>query len=224
MPTPTPTTPTPTTKAREVVDRLSQLGDPVRIRAVRVLEREELAVGELAKVLQIPQSSASRHLKVLSEGGWLVRRPAGPATYYRVVLDDLPGDARAIWTAVRDHAGRDPEMLQDDARLGAVLDERMADSSGFFGRHAGQWDDLRAELFGRRFTDQALLALINPDWVVADLGCGTGNFQGPRPLAGRAGPQGDPPGRARDARPDGPPRPLRARSPSRARRSPARCT
>jgi SAM-dependent methyltransferase len=175
MPTPTPTTPTPTTKAREVVDRLSQLGDPVRIRAVRVLEREELAVGELAKVLQIPQSSASRHLKVLSEGGWLVRRPAGPATYYRVVLDDLPGDARAIWTAVRDHAGRDPEMLQDDARLGAVLDERMADSSGFFGRHAGQWDDLRAELFGRRFTDQALLALINPDWVVADLGCGTGN-------------------------------------------------
>jgi DNA-binding transcriptional ArsR family regulator len=134
MPTPTPTTPTPTTKAREVVDRLSQLGDPVRIRAVRVLEREELAVGELAKVLQIPQSSASRHLKVLSEGGWLVRRPAGPATYYRVVLDDLPGDARAIWTAVRDHAGRDPEMLQDDARLGAVLDERMADSSGFFGR------------------------------------------------------------------------------------------
>ncbi len=160
---------------RAVVDRLSQLGDPVRVRALRVLEREELAVGELARVLQIPQSSASRHLKVLAEGGWLVRRPVGPATYYRVVLDDLPGDARAIWVAVRDHTGGDPDSSQDDARLAAVLSERMSDSTSFFGRHAGRWDELRAELFGSRFTERALLGLIDPSWTVADLGCGTGN-------------------------------------------------
>lgn len=166
-------TPPPTTRA--VVDRLSQLGDPVRVRLLRVLERGELAVGEIAKVLQIPQSSASRHLKVLADGGWLVRRPVGPATYYRVVLDDLPGDARAIWVPVRDHAGVDHETAQDDARLAAVLAERMADSTSFFGRHAGHWDDLRGELFGRRFTDQALLGLLDPAWTVADLGCGTGN-------------------------------------------------
>jgi ArsR family transcriptional regulator len=160
---------------RDIVDRLSQLGDAVRVRALRVLEREELAVGELAKVLQIPQSSASRHLKVLSEGGWLLKRSSGPATYYRVVLDDLPADARAIWIAVRDHAGSDRDAVQDDARLSAVLAQRMADPTEFFGRHAGRWDDLRSDLFGPRFTDQALLGLLDPDWTVADLGCGTGN-------------------------------------------------
>ena len=160
---------------KAVVDRLAQLGDPVRMRMLRVLDREELAVGELASVLQIPQSSASRHLKILADGGWLVRRPAGPATYYRVVVDDLASDARSIWLAVREHAGVDHECEQDDARLAAVLSERMADSKGFFGRHAGQWDELRGELFGRRFTDQALLGLIDPSWTVADLGCGTGN-------------------------------------------------
>jgi SAM-dependent methyltransferase len=169
------TTGTPPHTTRDIVDRLSQLGDSVRVRMLRVLEREELAVGEIAKVLQIPQSSASRHLKVLADGGWLVRRPVGPATYYRVVLDDLPGDARAIWVPVRDHAGDDHETAQDDARLAAVLAERMADSTSFFGRHAGHWDDLRGELFGRRFTDQALLGLLDPRWTVADLGCGTGN-------------------------------------------------
>lgn len=166
---------TPPQSTRGIVDRLSQLGDPVRVRMLRVLDRNELAVGELAKVLQIPQSSASRHIKILAEGGWLLRRPLGPATYYRVVLDDLPHDARALWVAVRDHASEDPETAQDDARLAAVLAERMEDSTSFFGRHAGHWDDLRGELFGRRFTDQALLGLIDPSWTVADLGCGTGN-------------------------------------------------
>ena len=58
------TTGTPPHTTRGIVDRLSQLGDSVRVRMLRVLEREELAVGEIAKVLQIPQSSASRHLKV----------------------------------------------------------------------------------------------------------------------------------------------------------------
>lgn len=166
---------TTSNQGRGITDRLAQLGDPARVRMLRVLEREELAVGELARVLQIPQSSASRHLKVLSDGGWLLRRPSGPATYYRLVLDDLPGDARALWLAVRNHADDDLETSQDDARLAAVLAERMADPTGFFGRHAGQWDDLRSELFGRRFTDQALLGLIDPSWTVADLGCGTGN-------------------------------------------------
>ncbi len=165
----------PSHTTRGIVDRLSQLGDPVRVRLLRILERSELAVGEIARVLQIPQSSASRHLKVLADGGWLVRRPVGPATYYRVVLDDLAADARAIWIPVRDHAGVDHETAQDDARLTAVLAERMTDSTSFFGRHAGHWDDLRGELFGRRFTDQALLGLLDPGWTVADLGCGTGN-------------------------------------------------
>ena len=160
---------------RGITERLAQLGDPARVRMLRILDREELAVGELARVLQIPQSSASRHLKVLSEGGWVLRRPSGPATYYRLVLDDLPDDARVLWLAVRAHADDDLETPQDDARLAAVLAERMADPTGFFGRHAGQWDDLRSELFGRRFTDQALLGLIDPSWTVADLGCGTGN-------------------------------------------------
>jgi len=169
----TPTDAQSSTKG--MVELLDQLGDAIRVRMLRVLDREELAVGELARVLQIPQSSASRHLKVLAEGGWLLRRPAGPATYYRVVLDDLPPPARALWLTVRDHAGTDRECEQDDARLAAVLAERMADPTGFFGRHAGQWDDLRSELFGRRFTDQALLGLIDPAWIVADLGCGTGN-------------------------------------------------
>jgi len=157
------------------VDILSQLADPVRLRMVRTLEQQELAVGELVKVLQIPQSSGSRHLRILAEGGWLFKRTSGPAAFYRVVLDDLRPELRAIWLTLRTQLGDDSVHKEDDHRLAAVLAERMTDSATFFGRVAGEWDDVRNDLFGRSFTDSALLGFLNPQWHVADLGCGAGN-------------------------------------------------
>lgn len=158
-----------------VTERLAALSEPLRLRLCRLLEREELSVGEVGRVLQIPQSTVSRHLKVLSDGGWLLKRADGTATMYRLVLDDLPSDARALWVTVREQMGDSAELREDLRRLEAVLDDRKTDSSAFFGRVAGSWDDLRTQLFGSSFTAPALLALLPREWVVADLGCGTGN-------------------------------------------------
>src|SRR5205085_947559 len=55
-----------------------------------------------------------------------------------------------------------------------VLSKRRSKSEEFFASASGQWDHLRAELFGNRFHFQALLALIDPKLTVGDLGCGTG--------------------------------------------------
>lgn len=71
--------------------------------------------------------------------------------------------------------GDSAELREDLRRLESVLEDRKADSSSFFGRVAGAWDDLRTQLFGSSFTAPALLALLPRDWTVADLGCGTGN-------------------------------------------------
>ena len=156
-------------------DRLSGLADPLRLRITRLLERRELTVGELAKVLQTPQSTMSRNLKTLLQAGWLSRRAEGAATLYQLVLDDLPEPARQVWVAVRGQCGSPAQIKQDERRLQAVLAERRLDSRSFFGRIAGEWDDVRGELFGRGFTPVALLGLLDPSWIVADLGCGTGN-------------------------------------------------
>jgi SAM-dependent methyltransferase len=156
-------------------ERLAALSEPVRLRLLRVLEAEELSVGELASVVQAPQSTVSRHLKVLSDGEWLARRAAGTATLYRMVLDDLPPASRALWVAIRGQLGDSVDIDEDNRRLAAVLAERRLDSQAYFGRVAGEWDEVRARLFGRDFTARALLGLVPRDWVVADLGCGTGN-------------------------------------------------
>lgn len=158
-----------------ITDLLATLGEQIRLRLLRLLETEELSVGELAKVVQLPQSTVSRHLKTLSDGGWLIRRSDGAATLYRMVLDDLPMGPRALWVTVRDQIAVDAELAEDGRRLRSVLAERMTDSQSFFGRVAGEWDDLRSQLFGDRFTPRALLSLLPSNWVVADIGCGTGN-------------------------------------------------
>lgn len=164
-----------------LTDRLAALGEMVRLRILRVLEREELSVGEVARVIQLPQSTVSRHLKVLADGDWVSKRAEGTATLYRLVLDELPETSRQLWIAVREQLGGPrgegptSDLAEDLRRLHSVLAERREDSQAFFGRVAGQWDDVRNDLFGHRFTLLGLLCLLPRDWVVADLGCGTGN-------------------------------------------------
>ena len=158
-----------------LLDWLTALTDLARLRILRLVETEELSVGELAKAVQLPQSTVSRHLKVLHDGGWIVRRTAGTASLYRLDREALESDARQLWTLIRDRLGPSSALDEDDRRLAKVLAERRTDSQAFFGRIGGEWDQLRRELFGHAFTAEALLDLLPGDWVVADLGCGTGN-------------------------------------------------
>ncbi len=153
---------------------LASLSDMVRLRLLRVIEREELSVGELSKILQLPQSTVSRHLKLLYENGWIIRRASGPASFFRVDPEQISADAVELWRVVQKQLGAAPTLADDDHRLAEVLTERRTDSKAFFGRIVGDWDRLRGELFGASFAAEALLSFLDPGWVMADLGCGTG--------------------------------------------------
>ena len=57
-----------------MLDHMAALADPIRCRMVLALERHELTVSELCTVLQLPQSTVSRHLKTLADDGWVSSR------------------------------------------------------------------------------------------------------------------------------------------------------
>src|SRR5687767_380166 len=59
-------------------------------------------------------------------------------------------------------------------RLDRLLAAKQGDGQAFFAGAAGEWDRLRGELYGRAFSDAAVLALLPAETIVADLGCGTG--------------------------------------------------
>ncbi len=160
--------------ASSILDHLSALSDPTRSRLLLVLDRHELTVSELCGVLQLPQSTVSRHLKALADAGWIGLRAEGTRNLYTLSRDDLDASARRLWLLVREQMGATPAAAQDQRRLQTALAARRTASQEFFASSAGQWDRLRDELFGDRFHLAALAALSEPEWTVGDLGCGTG--------------------------------------------------
>ena len=161
-------------RAPAIHDHLSALADTTRSRLLLLLDRHELTVSELCSVLQLPQSTVSRHLKALADSGWIASRAEGTSNLYTMVRDDLDAAARRLWPLVREHAGATPAAAQDQRRLHTALAERLTKSQEFFSSSAGQWDRVRDEMFGDRFHLAALAAFAQRDWTVGDLGCGTG--------------------------------------------------
>ena len=153
--------------------QMTALADPTRSRLLLALERNELTVNELRAILQLPQSTISRQLKILSAEGWVDARAEGTSRHYRLSTAGLDDASRRLWHLVREQVIHSAAADQDARRTQAVLAERSTKSQQFFSTSAGQWDRMRLELFGRR-ADVALLGLLDEGWKVADLGCGTG--------------------------------------------------
>jgi ubiquinone/menaquinone biosynthesis C-methylase UbiE/DNA-binding transcriptional ArsR family regulator len=157
-----------------VFDRLGTLADPTRSRILLLLEGTELTVGELCQVMQLPQSTVSRHLKILSDEAWVVSRDSGASRFYTLRTSRLDPFAKRLWTVVREQVSSSAAAQQDARRRTSVLAERRGKMKSFFSDTAGSWDQVRMELIGARTDLLALLDLFDESWTVGDLGCGTG--------------------------------------------------
>src|SRR5438046_2241733 len=125
---------------------MASLADPTRLRLLRLLERHELGVVELCDVLQLPQSTVSRHLKVLADERWVSSRKQGTTHLYRMILDELADPARKLWLVTREQTENWATCQQDRMRLARRLRERRDDSQAFFAGAAAEWDRLRADM------------------------------------------------------------------------------
>lgn len=158
-----------------VHDRLATLADPTRGRILLALDQHELTVGELCAVLALPQSTVSRHLKVLADEQWLATRQEGTSRFYSRNKNLDPGAGR-LWSVVGDDLRANANHARDQKRLNDVIAARRSKSREFFAGAAGAWNEMREELFGNAVGGGALLGLLDPDWVVGDLGCGSGHL------------------------------------------------
>lgn len=174
------------------------MADPTRERLLRVLSVHDLSVSELVEVLDQPQSTISRHLRVLCEAGLVVDRrhratvvyaahPPGPPHiegesgadqgFGGGGLNGVEGTA-ALRGRLLEWVGREQLNEGLNARLQRVMNRRRANRANFFETVGARWDQLRIEAFGEAFHLEALTALLPEEWTVADVGTGTGYLLG----------------------------------------------
>lgn len=68
----------------EMASLFQSLEDETRLRILALLMEEELCVCDLIAVLQLPQSTISRHLAHLKNAGWVKDRREGVWVYYSI--------------------------------------------------------------------------------------------------------------------------------------------
>jgi len=79
---------------KKQVEILKALANEARLMIVERLKEKEHAVGELTKLVELDQSTVSKHLSVLYNAGIVGYRKEGNLVYYRLltpcVLDIFP--------------------------------------------------------------------------------------------------------------------------------------
>ncbi len=100
---------------------LETLGEPTRLRIVNCLTAAPLFVSDLQALLEIPQPTISRHLKVLREAGLVRDTPIAQFVLYRLRRPAEP--LGRVLNAVLDAALLDPGLRAE--RSGALERSRQ---------------------------------------------------------------------------------------------------
>jgi ArsR family transcriptional regulator len=160
-----------------ILKNLRLLSDPIRLRMLLLLEREELSVAELQDILGMGQSRISTHLAQLKHAGLVEDRRTGKSSFYRLTSlgDSSHAPFRQLLTVLHQAAGEIPEAAHDAAALRLVLDRRRDRTRAYFDELAGKFG--RHYVPGRSWEGLAetMLRLL-PPMVIADLGAGEGTF------------------------------------------------
>ena len=100
------------------VDAFETLADPMRRSIVELLLDGEQAVNDIVGRLDIHQSGVSRHLRILSDAGFVQVRPDGPRRLYSLraepfrELDAWLTGYRSLWEARLDRFAEALERKQ----------------------------------------------------------------------------------------------------------------
>jgi DNA-binding transcriptional ArsR family regulator len=157
-----------------LIHAMKAAGEPTRLRILLVLERSELTVSEICRILGQSQPRISRHLKLLCDAGLLSRHAEGTNAFYRHAPEPF---ARQFLSALRPLVDLDEAVLQADqqelARIRADRSELAARSLTKITRESELLEDRKVPAAE---VEAAMLEAVGPDPIgtLLDVGTGTG--------------------------------------------------
>ncbi len=159
------------------------LADQSRLRIMLLLQQMELAVGELALVLDQSQPRVSRHVRILDEAGLAERRKEGSWVFMRPSFAGHHSGTQDALARLLDSTrqGGDDIAAQsraDIARLQDVRAQREHQAAEYFSIHAENWDALRSLHVAEAHVETALTDILGSENLghLLDVGTGTGRM------------------------------------------------
>ncbi len=161
-----------------LLDLFQALSDASRLRILSLLRVHELAVGEVAQLLEQSQPRVSRHIRILEEAGIVERRREGSWVFVRLARSDVVQALLAFADAAPKSDDELRAAVTDRSRLAAVQAERQAAAQRYFAAHANEWDGIRSLHVAEEEVERAILALMKNRRLghLLDIGTGTGRM------------------------------------------------
>jgi ubiquinone/menaquinone biosynthesis C-methylase UbiE/DNA-binding MarR family transcriptional regulator len=158
-----------------ILKNLRLAADPIRLRILLLVEREELSVAELQEILGMGQSRISTHLSQLKQAELVEDRRNGKSILYRLNPSAQSNGFSQLLEVLRQAASEIPEAEQDSEALRLALRRRQDKMRAYFDELAGKYG--RNYVPGRSWQGLAeTLLTLMPPMVIADLGAGEGTF------------------------------------------------
>ena len=157
---------------------LRAVAEPTRLRLLALCAAGEWAVSELTQILGQSQPRVSRHLRLLSDAGLLVRFREGSWTFYRLAPKGVLAD---LATHIVARLPDDAELQRDRDRSLDVKRARAKLAADYFRRNAGQWERLRSLHVPEARVEDVMLELCRSVPAahrrnLLDIGTGTGRI------------------------------------------------
>lgn len=148
------------------------LGDPTRLRLLRLLQEEALSVVELQEIMDMGQSRISSHLALLRQANLVEDRREGKRSFYSTIRPDSPA-LQPIFEAAMGAVKAENRFEEDIRSLDRVLARRRAETEAYFNMVAGRLGKNYCP--GRSWEAIGhFLLLLTPHIDIVDLGAGEG--------------------------------------------------
>ncbi|MFV2080518.1 MAG: ArsR/SmtB family transcription factor [bacterium] len=114
---------------RKTLALFKALSDETRLRIMALLVHGEQCVCDLMEVMDLPQSTVSRHLATLRQAGLVEDRRQGVWNYYQLADSSEPV-CRELFGIVSSSLGHLEQIQSDQKRLKSLLMQKQSDACG----------------------------------------------------------------------------------------------
>ncbi len=159
---------------QDLIIALKAAGEITRLRILALLRQGELTVSEICYILKQSQPRISRHLRLLSEAGLVVRFPEGSWVFYRLVT--APPKTDLISHILSQIPDLDEQIQKDNKHLADVRQERATRAEAYFAENAARWNEVSRHYISEKQIVTAIKKQLSHSFYehFVDIGTGTG--------------------------------------------------